>query len=240
MSSPLHNKRALVTGATSGIGRAVAGMLAQHGANVIATGRNESALAELDAMENISTVAADLRDTNSMDSLFETAGDLDILVNTAGVAPFAHITSGKFEDWKELLDVNVLALTYCCQKALAAFPAGGGQIVNLSSLSGHRVPPTGGFYAATKFAVRAITESLRLELAAQGNQTRVACVSPGFVDTPLLDVYFKGREDELAKMRKEMPMLTPRDVAESVLHILESPPQVEVNDVLLRPKSQAT
>ncbi len=235
----MKNKRALVTGATSGIGRATAELLADKGAFVFAAGRNEEALAELASVDGITPVKVDLRDTSDVDRLFEKCASLDILVNAAGVAPFAHITTGRFEDWKELLEVNVLALTYCCQKALGIFPDGGGQIVNLSSMSGHRVPPTGGFYAATKFAVRAVTESLRLELSALENKTRVACVSPGFVDTPLLDVYFKGREEELASMRKEMPMLTPDDVAKSILHILETPPEVEINDVILRPKSQA-
>ena len=238
MKSPLKNKRAIVTGATSGIGRAVATRLAERGAIVFALGRNEAALNEI-GVDGISPKLLDLRDRDAVDLLFDQCGPLDILVNAAGVAPFAHITTGKFEDWKDLLDVNVLALTYCCQKALGSFPEEGGQIVNLSSLSGHRVPPTGGFYAATKFAVRAITEALRLELSSQGNKTRVACVSPGFVDTPLLDVYFKGREEQLAGMRKDMPMLTPDDVAESVLHILETPPHVEVADVLMRPKAQA-
>ena len=105
-------------------------------------------------------------------------------------------------------------------------------------MSGHRVPPSGGFYAATKFTVRAVTEALRYELKAGGNRTRVATISPGFVDTPLLDLYFKGSEDKLKTLKEEMDMLTPADVAAAVLHILQAPAHVETGDIQLRPSGQ--
>ena len=133
----------------------------------------------------------------------------------------------------------MLALTYCAQRALRLFPQSGGHIINVSSMSGHRVPPSGGFYAATKFAVRAITDSLRYELKASGNRTRVACLSPGFVDTPLLENYFKGAEEQLAELKAGMRMLEPEDVAAAVMHILQAPAHVEIGDVLMRPSDQS-
>ena len=105
-------------------------------------------------------------------------------------------------------------------------------------MSGHRVPPSGGFYAPTKFAVRAITDALRSELRSSGSAIRVATVSPGFVDTPLLDHYFKGRKDTLEKTKQSIRMLTPGDVAASVINILESPPHLEITDVQMRSPDQ--
>ena len=135
--------------------------------------------------------------------------------------------------------VNVHALSLCCQLALPLFPKNGGQILNLSSMSGHRVPPTGGFYAATKFAVRAVSEALRTELKNNCSAIRVATLSPGFVDTPLLDKYFAGREDQLKQTRESIKMLTPESIAASALHVLTSPPNVEVNDLMMRSADQA-
>jgi NADP-dependent 3-hydroxy acid dehydrogenase YdfG len=134
--------------------------------------------------------------------------------------------------------VNVLALSLCSQLSLKHFPKTGGRIVNVSSMSGHRVPPSGGFYAPTKFAVRAITDSLRLELKAIQSRVQVACVSPGFVDTPLLDNYFRGRKGTLSQTRANMKMLAPEDVAHCILTILTAPPHVEVSDILLRSSDQ--
>ena len=106
-------------------------------------------------------------------------------------------------------------------------------------MSGHRVPPSGGFYAATKFAVKAVTEALRFELKASNNKTRVAMISPGFVDTPLLDLYFKGDKEKLNQLKNEIHMLDPINVADSVAHIIETPSHVEIGDIQLRPTGQA-
>ena len=240
MSDPLRGKTALVTGATSGIGRAVAVALADASVNVVASGRREDALSELvdELGDGARAVAADLRRRGSIDALFDAIGDLDILINCAGVAPRAPVLGGDYESFAELLEVNVLALSYCAALAVKLFPETGGHLVNVSSMSGHRVPPSGGFYAPTKFAVRAVTESLRYELKAAESKTRVACISPGFVDTPLLEHYFKGSEEQLANLRSDLVMLEPKDVAESVLHILNAPPHAEIGDILLRPSDQ--
>ncbi len=234
-------KTALVTGATSGIGRATAVALAGAGAKIIACGRREELLAGLvtDIGQGSSAVVADLRSRESIDAMFDAIGDLDILINCAGVAPKASLLDGRYEQFAELLEVNVLALSYCAQRALRLFPQSGGHIINVSSMSGHRVPPSGGFYAPTKFAVRAITDSLRYELKASGNRTRVACLSPGFVDTPLLENYFTGDEKQLAELKAGMRMLVPEDIAAAVMHILQAPAHVEIGDILMRPSDQA-
>ena len=227
-------KTALVTGASSGIGKAIASALLDQGMTVIGLCRSVDQLPD-----GVKPLACDLRDESAIKAAFETLEELDILVNSAGLAYLSRICDGNPSDWDEMWRVNVHALGLCSQLSLALFPEGGGHILNLSSMSGHRVPPTGGFYASTKFAVRAVSEALRAELKNTGNKTRISCLSPGFVDTPLLDKYFAGREDQLAETRANIEMLTPEAIADAALHILTSPASVEINDVLLRSADQA-
>ena len=236
----LKNKTALITGASSGIGAACAKALANNGARVVLTGRNQTSLEQLSEEIGGRYMVADISQNDEVIKLFDEIGEsIDILVNNAGIAPKASIIEGKIESFEDLLRVNVLAVVHCCQLAIKKFdPSTGGQIINISSMSGHRVPPSGGFYAATKFAVRAITEALRYELKIQKNKTRVSMISPGFVDTPLLDNYFKGSEEKLSELRERLEMLKPEDVANSLIHILESPNHVEIGDIMMRPRDQ--
>lgn len=236
----LKNKTALITGASSGIGAACAKALANNGAKVVLTGRNQTRLEQLSEEIGGRYMLADISQNDEVIKLFDEIGEsIDILVNNAGIAPKASIIEGKIESFEDLLRINVLAVVHCCQLAIKKFdPSTGGQIINISSMSGHRVPPSGGFYAATKFAVRAVTEALRYELKIQKNKTRVSMISPGFVDTPLLDNYFKGSEEKLSELRQRLEMLKPEDVANSLIHILESPNHVEIGDIMMRPRDQ--
>ncbi len=227
-------KTALVTGASSGIGKAIAIALQESGMKVIGLCRSVENLPE-----GVTPLACDLRDTTQIQEAFLSLDHLDILVNSAGLAYLSRLTDGDPALWEEMWQVNVHALSLCCQLALPLFPKNSGQILNLSSMSGHRVPPTGGFYAATKFAVRAVSEALRAELKTAGSSVRVSTLSPGFVDTPLLDKYFAGREDQLKKTRESIKMLTPESIAASALHVLTSPPDVEINDIMMRSADQA-
>lgn len=229
----LEGKTALVTGASSGVGYAIAEQLQQAGAYVLGLCRNIDQLPR-----GVTPLQCDLTDTNQIEAAFTELDHLDILINNAGIAILSEISTGDIKDWETMWQVNVHALAICCQKALSLFPETGGQIVNISSMSGHRVPPSGGFYAPTKFAVRAITDALRSELKNAGNQTRVGSVSPGFVDTPLLDTYFSGREDQLEKTKSSMQMLTPEDVAQSVVHLLLAPKHVDITDIQMRCSDQ--
>lgn len=227
-------KTALVTGASSGIGKAIAIALEESGMKVIGLCRSVENLPE-----GVTPLACDLRDATQIQEAFLSLDHLDILVNSAGLAYLSRLTDGDPALWEEMWQVNVHALSLCCQLALPLFPKNGGQILNLSSMSGHRVPPTGGFYAATKFAVRAVSEALRAELKTAGSPVRVSTLSPGFVDTPLLDKYFAGREDQLKQTRENIKMLTPESIAASALHVLTSPPDVEINDIMMRSADQA-
>jgi NADP-dependent 3-hydroxy acid dehydrogenase YdfG len=227
-------KTALVTGASSGIGKAIAIALQESGMKVIGLCRSVENLPE-----GVTPLACDLRDATQIQEAFLSLDHLDILVNSAGLAYLSRLTDGDPALWEEMWQVNVHALSLCCQLALPLFPKTSGQILNLSSMSGHRVPPTGGFYAATKFAVRAVSEALRAELKTAGSSVRVSTLSPGFVDTPLLDKYFAGREDQLKQTRESIKMLTPESIAASALHVLTSPPDVEINDIMMRSADQA-
>jgi NADP-dependent 3-hydroxy acid dehydrogenase YdfG len=229
----LQGKTLLVTGASSGIGQALCELLVARGANVLGVTRRPAALSE-----DVSPILADLTQREQVSSIFQGLGKIDGLVNCAGTAYLSRIIDGNPADWEEMWRVNVMALALCCQLSLKHFPASGGRIVNVSSMSGHRVPPSGGFYAPTKFAVRAITDALRAELKSVRSPIQVACVSPGFVDTPLLDSYFLGREQSLAQTRAAMKMLEPSDVAWAVLTILEAPAHVEIGDILMRSAEQ--
>jgi NADP-dependent 3-hydroxy acid dehydrogenase YdfG len=223
----------LVTGASSGIGRALCEILVDRGASVLGVTRRPDSLPQ-----GVAPIKADLTKRDEVLEVFNHLGRINALVNCAGIAYLARIIDGNPADWEEMWRVNVMALALCCQLSLRHFPKQGGRIVNVSSMSGHRVPPTGGFYAPTKFAVRAVTDALRLELKAAGSPVQVACVSPGFVDTPLLDQYFRGREEVLRKTRENMSMLRPEDVAYSILSILEAPTHVEIGDILMRSSDQ--
>lgn len=231
--NPIRDSTVLVTGASSGIGQAICKFLLNEGANVLGVTRRPSSLDP-----DVSPIQADLTKRDEVSGVFRDLGKIDALVNCAGVAYLSRIIDGNPADWEEMWRVNVMALSLCCQLSLRHFPADGGRIVNISSMSGHRVPPTGGFYAPTKFAVKAVTDALRLELKAVGLPVQVACVSPGFVDTPLLEQYFLGREEALAKTRQAMKMLEPEDIAQAVMTILQAPPHVEIGDILMRSGEQ--
>jgi len=228
----MQGDKIIVTGASSGIGKALCELLVERGAEVIGLCRRSDGLAA-----GVDHIACDLSDEVQIRETFASIGKVDGLVNNAGVAKLSSIIEGDLEDWDTMWKVNVRALALCSQLVLPKLSATG-NIVNVSSMSGHRVPPSGGFYSPTKFAVRAISEALRCELRAVGSTVRVSSVSPGFVDTPLLDDYFSGREAILEKTKKEIQMLQPQDIAHSIVHILSSPHHVEIGDVQLRSSDQ--
>ncbi len=228
----LAGKTILVTGASSGIGYAISTRLLENDVNVLGLCRDTSKLPP-----GAQAIQCDLSDPVAIIAAFSNISKIDAIINNAGLALLSRISDGDPADWETMWRVNVHALTLCCQKALPLLSEDG-QIINVSSMSGHRVPSSGGFYAPTKFAVRAVTDALRSELRTDGKITRVATVSPGFVDTPLLNHYFKGREDHLEKTKASMRMLTPDDIAASVLHILETPLHVEITDIQMRSSDQ--
>lgn len=252
----LQGKVALVTGASSGIGAAVAKMLARRGATVAVCARRQSRLdaleAEIEAEHPGAQVwsrTCDVRDTEAIVSMFtalqQDVGPVDILVNNAGLGRPAPLSDHgperrSYAGWAEMLDVNVMALSVCTAEAIAQMKPrrAAGHIVHISSLAGYRIPKEGGFYGATKHAVRALTEGLRRELQEQGSPIRVSAISPGIVQTEFGQGFF-GDTSRAADLYANLDPLTPEDIATAVEFVLTAPGHVQVHDLLLRPITQA-
>ena len=243
-----RDRVALVTGASSGIGWAIATSLAEAGMKVAACGRRaarlEALAASLPAAE-VLAVPTDLRDEASIAALFETIrerwGGVDVLVNNAGLGHKAPLVSGETARWREMLEVNVLALCVCTREAIADMRRRGdrGHVFHISSMSGHRVPAGSGVYSATKYAVRSLTEGLRQELRALDSGIRVSAISPGFVETEFAERYHQSAEIA-EETYSRFKVLEPADVANAVRYALSAPDHVEVHDVLIRPTAQNT
>lgn len=238
---------ALVTGASSGIGRAVARMLAAEGMRVALCARRAERLNELAGeIGNARSlvVPADLSDEAQILAVFDEVrrqwGGVDVLINNAGLGRAAPLLSADSGPWREMLDVNVLALCICTREAIRDMRERGddGYVVHVSSMAAHRVPPQGGLYAATKFAVRALTEGLRQELRALKSAIRVSAISPGYVETEFAAVYH-GNEEAAQRTYSRLKVLEPEDVAATVRYVLSQPRHVQVHDVLMRPTEQA-
>jgi len=246
---PLAGRSALVTGASSGIGAATARALVAAGAAVTLGARRadrlEQLAAELRALgAAVAVQPTDLRREDDVRRLVSVArerfGGVDVLVNNAGLGREAPVSSGSTDDWREMLEVNVLALCIATREVIRdmerrAIP---GHVVNVSSMAAHRVPgPGSAVYAGTKFAVRAITEGLRQELRERKSPIRVSMISPGYVETEFAEVYARSPQAAAATYAR-LKVLAAPDVAAAVVWVLTQPAHVEVHDVLVRPTAQ--
>ena len=249
MEQPLAGRSALVTGASSGIGAATARALAGAGAAVTLAARRKDRLEALAADlratgAQVAVQPTDMRREADVLRCFATArerfGGVDVLVNNAGLGRSAPLSSAPTEPWREMLEVNVLGLAIATREAIQDMEKRGiaGNIVHVSSMAGHRVPGIdSGMYAATKFAVRALTEALRRELRERKSPIRVSAISPGYVSTEFADV-FNARPGAARELDQRVKTLEPGDVAESILWIVTRPPHMEVHDLLVRPTAQ--
>ncbi len=243
-----EGKVALVTGASAGIGEATAVALGRAGMRVVGCARRIERLEGLRARlqgEGIEfmPIQADLRKEAQILEMFDAVrsrwGGVDALVNNAGLGHSAPLIDGATEHWREMLEVNVLALCVCTREAISDMRARGdaGHVVHISSMAAHRVPTGSGVYAATKHAVRALTEGLRQELRALGSSIRITSVSPGFVETEFAALYHKD-EAAAAETYGRTKVLEADDVAEAVLFALGMPAHAQIHDILMRPTAQ--
>lgn len=265
VSEPLEKRTAIVTGASSGIGRAIAEHLGNAGAHVFLSGRTAASMEDSkkkieESGGKASVVTGDVRDVAQIRSLVDTAveatGRLDIMVNNAGLSYPASIIEGDAEEWRAMLETNILALLVGCQSAVKAMRACGaeGQIVNISSVAAQR--SNSGVYGSTKHAVNSISSSLRNEL--EDDTIRITNVMPGAIatnfarnfDRDFINTMGKmaGMDIELEKgdrlspealdtLAENMKQLLghPNDVARAVLYAVTQPIEVNIADIVVRP-----
>lgn len=237
-------KKALITGASSGIGRAVAEQLAQQGLDLILVARRMDRLqalkAELEKKHGNSIVVAkiDVRDRSSAALFAKGVQGVDVLINTAGLARGVdRIQDGDIEDWETMIDTNIKGLLYFTRALLPEMiKQGQGHIVNLGSVAGRWVYPGGAVYCATKFAVAALSEGLRMDLSGTG--IRVTNIEPGMVETEFSEVRL-GDSEKAKSVYRGMNPLTAQDVADTVLWCLNRPPHVNIQELVLFPVDQA-
>lgn len=243
----IKDKVAIVTGASSGIGKATALALSKAGAKVAIGARRTDRLEALknQISQNGSDVLAQKLDVTKksecdsfVNAVVEKWGTVDILVNNAGLMPLSFFKNYKVDEWDQMIDVNIKGVLYCTAAAIPHMLAKkSGHIVNISSVAGRIVFPAGSVYCATKHAVVAISEGLRQEFSQRAN-IRVTCVEPGVVATELTNTITDESLKGFVEAVKKMEALKSEDIANAIMYAVESPPHVNVNEILIRPTSQ--
>ncbi|XP_037070890.1 dehydrogenase/reductase SDR family member 11-like [Pollicipes pollicipes] len=244
---------AVITGVSSGIGEALVRALVQAGVRVAGCARSSEKLQTL--KQSLGTdqarflaVTCDLAQEDQVRAFFSQVvaewGSVDILINNAGLAFNSSLLDGTVEEWRTMANINIVALCFCTQLAVQTMQETGvtdGYIIHINSESGHMhpVPSKFHFYSATKHAVRALTESMRLELSKTLPSARISSVSPGLVETQFL-AKMSGRPEQQLNVFTRMKALQVEDVVETVVHLLETPLHVQIHDVLLRPTAQTS
>ncbi|MCJ7843208.1 SDR family oxidoreductase [Lederbergia sp. NSJ-179] len=229
----LQGRVAIVTGASSGIGAAIAKELASEGANVVLAARRMDKLKELEkeidqqGAGKALAVKTDIANKQDVEEMVKQAtatfGNVDIFVNNAGQMLTGTVRSGKVEEWEQMIDVNIKGVLYGIHTVLSSMLARStGHIINIASVSGYEVTKTSTVYSATKFAVRAISMGLEKELARTG--VRVTNISPGMVATRLSH-----------SMKNDRKKLEARDIAKAVVYAVTQPDYVNVNEITVRP-----
>ena len=165
---------------------------------------------------------------------------IDILVNNAGLARgFSSIDEGSFDDWDEMIDTNVKGLLYVSREILPLMvKRKRGHIINIGSVAGHSVYPKGNVYSATKFAVNALSKAMRLDL--YENDIRISSVDPGMVETDFSLIRFRGDKERAKKVYAGLKPLTPEDIADAVLYCATRPQHVNIDEIIIMPKAQAS
>lgn len=250
MSRVFENKVIMITGASSGFGAATAEAFAKAGGNIILIARRQDKIEELakdlQSKYSISTLClpidvSDLPNVNAqLNALPPQFATPDILVNNAGlVRGLEKSWETKPEDWNEMIDINVKGvLNISSQIIPRMLKRNSGHIINVGSISGHDVYPGGSVYCATKFALRALTDTLRLELV--DSPLRVTLISPGMAKTEFSQVRYRGDQGKADDVYKGIEALRAEDIAEVIVFAASRPPHVNVADIIVYPTNQAS
>ena len=244
------NKIALITGATSGIGKACAYKLASESYNLILTGRRKDRLITLaDDVEKkfgvmVNILCFDVRNKEELseylNSLEEEWKNIDVLINNAGLAAGKDpIDKGSIDDWDRMIDTNVKGLLYVSKIVIPwMIKAKKGDIVNIASIAGKEVYPDGNVYCASKFAVDALSQGMRIDLVKHG--IRVCNIAPGMVETEFSEVRFHGNKEISEQVYKGFDALQSEDIAECIWFAISRPKHVQIGDMLILPRAQAS
>jgi NADP-dependent 3-hydroxy acid dehydrogenase YdfG len=242
------NKTAFITGATSGIGRATARLFAKNGLKLILCGRREDRLnklsEELSALTEIYTLTFEVRNKekvfSAIASLPKPFSEIDILINNAGNAHgLDPIDEGNSDDWDAMLDINVKGLLYVSKAILPKMlERNSGHIINIGSTAGKEVYPKGNVYCASKHAVDAINQGMRIDLNGKG--IKVGAINPGLVQTEFSEVRFKGDSEKAEKVYQGYTPLKPEDVADIIWFAVTRPPHVNIADLTVMCLDQAS
>ncbi|RZC37292.1 dehydrogenase/reductase SDR family member 11-like, partial [Asbolus verrucosus] len=238
-------KIAVVTGASAGCGAAIAEVLVKEGLQVVGLARRKERIDELaqkltGAKGKLYAIKADMTVENDIIEAFrwikDNLGPVSVLINNAGLSQPNTLIGGNTEMWKRVLDTNVLGLTIATREAIEHMNANeiDGHVIHINSILGHYVAqvPKLNMYSASKFAVTALTETLRQELVALGSKIRITSVSPGPVDTEFATASNLYENKDYEKLYKAMPKLKGEDVADAVVYVLSTPPHVQVWSLL--------
>ncbi|WP_282048581.1 SDR family NAD(P)-dependent oxidoreductase [Maribacter aquivivus] len=241
-------KTAFITGATSGIGKSTAIQFALNGINLVLCGRRQDRLdalkEELGKEVQVHTLNFDIRNKEAVqeavDSLPKEFSQIDILINNAGNAHgMDTIQDGNVDDWDAMLDINVKGLLYVSKAIIPQMVARkSGHIINIGSTAGKEVYPKGNVYCASKHAVDAINQGMRIDL--NGTGVRVGAVNPGLVETEFSNVRFKGDEDRAENVYKGFQPLKPEDIADIIHFVITRPYHVNIADLVVMPTAQAS
>ena len=243
----IKDKVTIITGASSGIGYATALTLSKAGAKVAIGARRVDKLEALakkitDNGGEVFYQKLDVTQKSECDdfakAVLEKWNSIDILVNNAGLMPLSFFKSLKVDEWDKMIDVNIKGVLYSTGAVITHMKEKkSGHIVNLSSVAGRVVFPSGSVYCATKFAIAAFSEGLRKEFSTRAN-IRVTSIEPGVVDTELNDTITDESLKGFVENTKKMEALHAEDIANAILYAVESPSHVNVNEILIRPTTQ--
>lgn len=239
---------ALITGATAGIGEATAKVLAKNNFDLILTGRRKERLEQISqtiGKEGCKTkiLVFDIRNPEATQQAYESLPDnwknIDVLINNAGLAVgLEPVHEGVVDDWERMIDTNIKGLLYITRLVSPGMvKRGTGHIVNLSSIAGKEAYANGSVYCASKHAVQALTQGMRIDLVKHG--IKVSSVAPGAVETEFSVVRFKGDKNKADDVYKGFTPLYAEDIAETILFMLTRPAHVNIDDVLIMPTAQA-
>lgn len=238
---------ALITGASSGIGKATARLLAEKGYQLILTARRADRLEALKAsLEDISqsdiiTISLDVRDRGSIETVLSPYADqIQILINNAGLAlGLEEFDHASLEDWDTMLDTNVKGLLYVTHFLLPQMKQQpSAHIINIGSIAGHEVYPKGAVYCASKHAVKAISQGLKHDLI--GTNVRVTSIDPGLVETEFSLVRFHGDNQRAKQVYENLTPLKPEDIAECIAFAISRPPHVNITEMIVLASEQAS